>query len=277
MLPHRLFLTRQATLQLPSQSIGLLPAPAPAPARCYRVFAVRYRKLIKHIAVGCFRFFCYLRISLLYSLRNLLKLFEQHVLWFYRFIIASWWLKNNTFFICAASHFQLVIFRLVLYVICSAFLTSTIFFVLTLLRQIVMGQNMGLGFRLRLGFVLAFIWSCSLASHFVPTPFLCGGRALRQKQLITVIVGGIAGQCGVKTLLSQLTGMTKYRKGPQRSITQDHRGSAIMRKLPDLQQFCVFLKLFCFVFVIFVILYFLFFCQFFWSFSELWRFTKRPF
>ena len=31
-------------------------------------------------------------------------------------------------------------------------------------------------------------------------------------------------------------GMTKYRKGPQRSITQDHRGSAIMRKLPDLQQ-----------------------------------------
>ena len=35
------------------------------------------------------------------------------------------------------------------------------------------------------------------------------------------------------------TGMTKYRKGPQRSITQDHRGSAIMRELPDLQQFCL--------------------------------------
>jgi len=45
-------------------------------------------------------------------------------------------------------------------------------------------------------------------------------------------------------------GMTKYRKGPQRtakehytgpqrSITQDHRGSAIMRELPDLQQFCL--------------------------------------
>jgi len=40
--------------------------------------------------------------------------------------------------------------------------------------------------------------------------------------------------------------MTKYRKGPQkthkgpqRSITQDHRGSAIMRELPNLQQFCL--------------------------------------
>jgi len=38
--------------------------------------------------------------------------------------------------------------------------------------------------------------------------------------------------------------MTKYRKGPQRSITQDHRGSAIMRKPPDLQQFCVKLHFF---------------------------------
>jgi len=37
-------------------------------------------------------------------------------------------------------------------------------------------------------------------------------------------------------------GMTKYRKGPQRSITQDHRGSAIMRKLPHLQQFCLIFK-----------------------------------
>ena len=233
MLPHRLFLTHQATLQLPSQSIGLLPAPA----RCYRVFAVRYRKLIKHIAVGCFRFFCYLRISLLYSLRNLLKLFEQHVLWFYRFIIASWWLKNNTFFYLCSIAFLVSYFPTGVICHLQCLFNFDHFFALTLLRQIVMGQNMGLGFRLRLGFVLAFIWSCSLASHFVPTPFSCGGRALRQKQLITVIVGGIAGQGGVKTLLSQLTGMTKYRKGPQRSITQDHRGSAIMRKLPDLQQF----------------------------------------
>jgi len=45
---------------------------------------------------------------------------------------------------------------------------------------------------------------------------------------------------------STMMGMTKYRKGqqkthkgPQRSITQDHRGSAIMRELPDLQQFCL--------------------------------------
>ena len=54
-------------------------------------------------------------------------------------------------------------------------------------------------------------------------------------------------------------GITKYRKGqqrsikdrkgpqrthkePQRSITQDHRRSAIMRKLPDLQQFCLIFK-----------------------------------
>ena len=38
----------------------------------------------------------------------------------------------------------------------------------------------------------------------------------------------------------------KTHKGPQRSITQDHRGSAIMRELPDLQQFClIFKKLFC--------------------------------
>jgi len=41
-----------------------------------------------------------------------------------------------------------------------------------------------------------------------------------------------------------ISGMTKYRKGPQRSITQDHRGSAIMRKPPDLQQFCVKLHFF---------------------------------
>jgi len=47
----------------------------------------------------------------------------------------------------------------------------------------------------------------------------------------------------------------KDRKGPQRThkepqrsfnpkehITQDHRGSAIMRKLPDLQQFCLIFK-----------------------------------
>jgi len=38
--------------------------------------------------------------------------------------------------------------------------------------------------------------------------------------------------------------VTKYRKGPQRSITGDHRGSAIMRKPPDLQQFCVKLHFF---------------------------------
>jgi len=36
------------------------------------------------------------------------------------------------------------------------------------------------------------------------------------------------------------SGITKYCKGPQRTIIQDHRGSAIMRKLPDLQKFCVF-------------------------------------
>ena len=46
------------------------------------------------------------------------------------------------------------------------------------------------------------------------------------------------------TAARQITmGMTKYRakdhKGPQRSITHDHRGSAIMRELPDLQQFCL--------------------------------------
>ena len=71
-------------------------------------------------------------------------------------------------------------------------------------------------------------------------------------------------------------GMTKYRKGPQRtakdpqkthkgpqrSITQDHRESAIMRELPDLQQFCLifFFKLFCLFFCNFV--FFVFFVNF---------------
>jgi len=62
-------------------------------------------------------------------------------------------------------------------------------------------------------------------------------------------------------------GMAKYRNGPQRthrgpqmSITQDHRGSAIMRKLLDLQQFCVIFKLFCLFFCNFC--YFVFFCFF---------------
>ena len=57
-----------------------------------------------------------------------------------------------------------------------------------------------------------------------------------------------------------LGGMTKYRKapqrthkGPQRSITQDHRGSPIMRELPDLQQFClIFKKIILFIFCNFV-------------------------
>jgi len=48
---------------------------------------------------------------------------------------------------------------------------------------------------------------------------------------------------------------TKDRKGPQRSIIQDHRGSAIMRKLPDLQKFRVFfLSNYCIsIFVFFVL------------------------
>ena len=69
-------------------------------------------------------------------------------------------------------------------------------------------------------------------------------------------------------------GMTKYRKGAQRSITQDHRGSAIMRKLPDLQQFCLIFKNYFIFFCNFVFLCFL--CEF-WSFNELWGFTKRTF
>jgi len=47
-----------------------------------------------------------------------------------------------------------------------------------------------------------------------------------------------------------LRGVTKYRKGPQRSITLDHRGLAIMRELPYLQQFCLIKKIFCLFFVI---------------------------
>ena len=58
--------------------------------------------------------------------------------------------------------------------------------------------------------------------------------------------------------------MTKYRKGPQRSIIQDHRGSAIMRKLPDLQQFGGFFSANSFIYN-FVML---FFCEF-WSFNEI--------
>jgi len=51
-------------------------------------------------------------------------------------------------------------------------------------------------------------------------------------------------------------GMNKYRKGPQRTA-KDHKRAlhrtTIMRKLPDLQQFClIFKKLFCLFFVIFV-------------------------
>ena len=54
---------------------------------------------------------------------------------------------------------------------------------------------------------------------------------------------------GIPVVNVKNLGMTKYRKGAQRtardlqrSITQDHRGSAIMRKLPDLQQFCLIFK-----------------------------------
>jgi len=53
-----------------------------------------------------------------------------------------------------------------------------------------------------------------------------------------------------KGALHRTTEDRQYRKGPQRSITQDHRGSAIMRKLPDLQQFLFnFWKLFCLYFL----------------------------
>jgi len=68
------------------------------------------------------------------------------------------------------------------------------------------------------------------------------------------------------------TGMTKYRKGPQRSITQDHNHEKTARLatiLFNLKKIILFI--FCNV-VFFVC----FFCEF-WSFSELWRFMKRPF
>jgi len=85
------------------------------------------------------------------------------------------------------------------------------------------------------------------------------------------------------------TGMTKYRKGPQRtvkehkgpqkthkgpqrSITQDHRGRDNHEKTARLATILFnFLQLVCLYFCNFV-----FFCEF-WSFNELWRFTKQPF
>ena len=72
-----------------------------------------------------------------------------------------------------------------------------------------------------------------------------------------------------------IKGSTKDRKGPQRSIIQDHRGSAIMRKLPDLQK-CRVLFLSNYFTYIFVKLYF---CVVFVNFrvlmrlNDLWRFT----
>jgi len=57
-------------------------------------------------------------------------------------------------------------------------------------------------------------------------------------------------------------------KGPQRSIVQDHRGSPIMKKLPDLQLFCriFFSKYFMYVFV--MLNFFVLFCEF-WSFYDI--------
>ena len=82
--------------------------------------------------------------------------------------------------------------------------------------------------------------------------------AIRQSQagclVLTVVFDTACSAESTETAIGG--GMTKYRKGPQRtakdpqkthkgpqrSITQDHRGSAIMRELPNLQQFCLIFK-----------------------------------
>jgi len=79
------------------------------------------------------------------------------------------------------------------------------------------------------------------------------------------------------------TGMTKYRKGPtkdlQRTTKEHYTGPQRIgnhEKTARLATFLFnFLKLFC---LFFVLLYFFVcvFCEF-WSFNELWRFTKQPF
>ena len=47
-----------------------------------------------------------------------------------------------------------------------------------------------------------------------------------------------------------------------------------MRKLSDLQQFCVILKYFVYFLEFLLFCFFFVFCEF-WNFNELWRFTLR--
>ena len=75
-----------------------------------------------------------------------------------------------------------------------------------------------------------------------------------------------------------VTGMTKYRKGPQRTAKEHYTGPQRIGNHERTTRLATILfnlkKIFC---LFFVILYFLcFFCEF-WSFSELWKFMKRPF
>ena len=86
-------------------------------------------------------------------------------------------------------------------------------------------------------------------------------------------------------------GMTHYRRRPQRSITQDHRGSAIPQRTTKehytgpqrISNHGITARLttiLCnFLIILFIFLKFLLFCIFcffceFWNFCESWRFTK---
>ena len=82
---------------------------------------------------------------------------------------------------------------------------------------------------------------------------------------------------GIPVVNVKNLGMTKYRKGAQRTAKEHHTGPQRIgnhEKTARLATILYFLNYFVYFFCNFV--FFVFFCEF-WSFNELWRFMKRPF